>query len=74
MAVSFRSVFVLRRSDLRLVCSIKVSNKLVNAVRLSPKSGKDKLVAVGSNENAVKIVDTSAINPNSAGIYRSAIQ
>ena len=61
------SVYVLRRSDLRCVCLIKVCNKLVNAVRLSPLVTGDKLVAIGSNENSVQIVDISAINSQSSG-------
>lgn len=63
----YRSVLVIRRTDLRCVCSIKVSNKLVNAVRLSPSTSNFQLIAIASNEHTVKIVETSSINPKLEG-------
>lgn len=66
LLISFRSVNVLDRATLKCLCTIKVSNKLVNAIRLQPRdsssaSAKSQLVAIGSNENHIQIVDLSKL-------------
>ena len=48
---------MVRRSDLRVILCVKVANKLINAIRFQPCSSSIGLVAVGSNEHTVKLVD-----------------
>ncbi|XP_067947516.1 gem-associated protein 5-like [Watersipora subatra] len=58
------SVMILKRSNLQCICMIKVASKLVNAIRLQPAAddGSARLMAIGSNEHHVKVVDTSRVS------------